>query len=178
MRDKVHQSGRKGCESCPVVDESEGIGLARSESSLVVMRQEFGFVGGHVDVYRAVAFAAFAGETEIERFLHLFALPTVANDFALHHLEEQVGASAGAVLFFASDAIARAHRLLLVAAALAYAYAAQGRARETSAVFGKFEMRLGLPRIVVGAETQVFVETIRHSPLCPGSSSTADPRHF
>ena len=43
------------------------------------MREEFGFVSCYVYAYRAIAFAAFAGEAEIKRRFHFFALPSILN---------------------------------------------------------------------------------------------------
>ena len=42
--------------------------LARPQAALVVMREELGLVGRHVDVDGAIALAAFAGQAEIEGF--------------------------------------------------------------------------------------------------------------
>src|ERR1700674_3764355 len=129
------------------------------------MRQKFRFVGRYIDPDRAIAFAAFAGQTKIERFLHRLVLPAVFDDVALRHLPEQVGAAAGGVLFVARDAKARTHDSAFVAAALADSNAAQGSGRQAAVVVGKFEMRLGLPGIIAGTEAEILVEAIRFDEL-------------
>ena len=121
MRDEISQAGNMRRGAGPEVDVAEGVGAARSDAAFIVVRKKFGFVGGEVDAYRTLAFAALAGEAEIERFFYFFAAPAVANDFPLRHFPEQVGATAGAVFFFARGAIAGAHQATFFAAALAYA---------------------------------------------------------
>src|SRR5271170_7814038 len=107
------------------------------------MREKFGFVGGYVDTDRAIALAALAGETEVERFLDRFIFPATFDDFALCHLPEQVRATTRGVLFFSRDPEARAHYAAFILAAFADSYTAQGCVRQAAVVFGKFEMRFG-----------------------------------
>src|SRR5580692_4921617 len=125
------------------------------------MREEFGFVGGYVDADGAIAFAAFAGQAEVEGFFYCFAAPAVANDCvfsgwrvsrdSLRHFPEQVGAAAGRVFFFAGDAVAGAHYSAFFAAAFADAYAAQGCGGEAAVVVGKLKIYWRFPEGVVGA---------------------------
>ena len=55
----------------------KAIGVARAEAAFVIVGEELGLVGGHVDVDGAIAFAAFAGEAEVEGVLDVLALPAV-----------------------------------------------------------------------------------------------------
>ena len=96
-------------EPGPPVDESKGVGMSRTNAPFVIVREELGFISGHVDVHRAFALAAFACEAQIKRLLHGLASPTGFDHVATKHFEEQPGASASAVHFFASDHVAGAH---------------------------------------------------------------------
>src|ERR1035438_6222494 len=94
------------------------------------MRKELGFVGGDVDSYWAIAFAALAGEAEIERLFDFLAAPAVADDpiastLALGHFPEQVGAAARGMLFVVRGALAGTHQAAIFAAALAHTHTAQ-----------------------------------------------------
>src|SRR5438067_10014776 len=64
------------------------------------------------------------------------------------------------MLFFASDHVAGTHGTSIHPAALAYPDAAQGSGGDTSFIIGKFEMCCRLPRVVSGAQAQIFVEAI------------------
>src|SRR5258708_28224730 len=88
------------------VDVTEKVGAARAHAAFVEVRKEFGFVGRDIDTDGAIAFASFASEAEIERLFHFFAAPSIADDFALRHLPQQVGAATSGVFFFARNAIA------------------------------------------------------------------------
>ena len=57
----------------PPVDQAHRVGVARPEPALVVVREELGLVGRHVDVHRALALAALAGQAQVERLLDLLA---------------------------------------------------------------------------------------------------------
>src|ERR1022692_3482259 len=112
----------------PEVDVAESVGTARADTAFVVVRKKLGFVGGNVDADRAIAFASFAGEAEVERLLDFFAAPAVADDpifsaLALGHLPEQVGTASGGVLFVVRGAVAGAHQAAFFTAALAHAHA-------------------------------------------------------
>src|SRR5207244_5458107 len=91
------------------VDETHGVGAARAEAAFVVMRQEFGLVSGQVDIDRALALTALAGEAKVERLLYVFVLPTPVKRAALQHLKEQVGAAARRVPLLLRHLVARAH---------------------------------------------------------------------
>src|SRR5579862_135573 len=165
LRGQINQAGGVGGEASPYVDVAEGVGAAGARAALIIMREEFGFVGGDVDADWAVALASLAGEAEVERLFDFFAAPAVANDpifsgWALRHVPEQVSAAAGGVLLFASDAIAGAHYAALFASALAYAHAAQGGEGQATVVGGKLEASHGFPGRVIRAEAKIFVELV------------------
>ena len=61
------------------------------------MRQELSLVCGHVDVDRAIAFAALASEAEIERFFDVLIAPAIGDHISLQHLPEVVSAAARGV---------------------------------------------------------------------------------
>src|SRR5262245_33203347 len=113
------------------------------------MREELGFVGGHVDVDRALALAALAGEAQVEGLLDLLGPPAVLDPLALAPLEEQARPSARRVLLLACDQVARAHRPRVVLPAFTDADAAEGRPGEAALVLRKLEVR-GEPGRVVG----------------------------
>src|ERR1700677_1548685 len=134
--------------------------MQRTAIAFVVVRQKLCFVSRDVDTDGAIALAAFTREAKVERFFDGFALPTVFDDIALGHFPEQVCAAASGMLFVARDAEARAHNSTFIAAAFADSHAAQRGRRQAAMVLGKFEMGFGLPRIVVGAEAEIFVQAI------------------
>src|SRR4051794_34172416 len=165
LGEKVDEAGSERGQPRPLIDPSKGVGGNGAHASLPVVGKEFGFVCGHVDVDGAVAFASLASEAKIECLLDVLVTPAVADDFAIHHLPEQVSAAAGGMHFLASDHVAGAHGVLMtaaiLAATLADADAAQRGAREAALVIGIFEVGVGLPGLVVGAESQVFIDAIR-----------------
>src|SRR5690606_22473986 len=129
-RGQVHETGRKGREPGPPIDQPEGERGPGPEPALVVVREELGLVRRDVHVHRAVALASLAREAEVERFLDLLALPAIPDRLTLKHLEEEVRAAAGRVLLLAEHHEARAHRPAVQAPALADADAAQRRTCE------------------------------------------------
>lgn len=78
------ESGNSGCKARPLVHEAEGIVTQMVPMMLVVVREKFGLIGGHVYADRALGFAGFAGEAKVERFLDGLALP-----FTLEHVSFQ-----------------------------------------------------------------------------------------
>ncbi len=80
LRREIHEAGSVRCGAGPEVDVAEGVGAAGADAAFIIMREEFGFVGGDVDADGAIAFASFAGQAEVEGFFHFFAAPAVAND--------------------------------------------------------------------------------------------------
>ena len=105
----------------------------------MVVGKEFGLVGGQVHAHRAVALAAFAGETQIQRLFHGLVAPAVPDHVALRHLPEQVGAAAGGVLFFAGHAKAGTHDAAFIVAAFPDSDAAQSGAGQAAVVIGKLK---------------------------------------
>ena len=142
------------------------------------MRQKFCFVSRDIDADRAIAFAAFAGKAEVERFLHRFVLPAVLDDISFRHLPKQVGTSASGVLFIARDAEAWTHYSAFVAAALADSDAAQRSSGQAAVVVGKFKMRHGLPGIIARAEPEIFVEAIGIDQLARIHLPVGIPKRF
>src|SRR5579872_6367636 len=110
--------------------------------AFIIMRKEFRFVRGHVDIGRAVAFAAFAGEAKIQAVFNGLAFPSLCDRLALEHLKKKMRAAAGGIFLIPRDPVARAHEAALFTAAFAHADAAQDGARKT--IFLLRKMKLGL----------------------------------
>ena len=89
-----------------------------------------------------------------------FAAPAVADDFSLRHLPEQVSAAAGGVFFIVGGAPTGTHHAAFFAAALANTDAAQRSVREAAMILRELEMGLRLPRCVVRAQAEIFVELV------------------
>src|SRR5690349_3810048 len=128
------------------------------------MGEKFCFVRRHVHIYRAIAFAPFAREAQIERFFYPLVAPSVLNHVALQHFPQRMRAPARRIAFFPRDHKTGAHGVLLTASretsALAYSYTAERRACETPVVFGKLEVCLRLPGFVLRAEPKILVHTM------------------
>ncbi len=167
--------GARMAQRRPFADAAHGVRLQRPRATLVVVRQELGLVARHVGVRRAVAAAALAGEAQVERLLHLLALPAVGDHLAAQHLVEQPAAAARRIAFFAGRAVARAHGAALGRAALAHADAALGGAREAVALAAeeRHARRDGRP---AGRRARRAGSRPRgrprpaHRPACPDSS--------
>jgi 3-deoxy-D-manno-octulosonic-acid transferase len=69
-------------------------GLARALLVFVIVREEFRLVACQIGMRRAVAAAALAGETQIERLAHRIAFPRVGDDFAAQHFLQEARAAA------------------------------------------------------------------------------------
>lgn len=82
-----------------------------AKSAGVVFVQEFGFVGGHVDVDWTFRCACFAGKAQVKGFIDFFAAVAVGDGFTAEHFREQAGAASGGVHFVAGDLEGRAHRV-------------------------------------------------------------------
>src|ERR1700754_4386774 len=78
----------------------------------------------------AIATAALACQTVIQRVLDFLVVPAVSDDLALEHFEEQAAASARRVFLFARRAVAWAHGSTVQRPALAHADASFSGARE------------------------------------------------
>src|ERR1700751_3255505 len=93
----------------PTIDVSKRVMIQWTRSTFVIVRKKFGFIGSDIDVRRALALAAFARKTEIQRFFDSFIMPTALKQLALEHLEKQMRAFTCAMDLFPSHLITRAH---------------------------------------------------------------------
>ncbi len=116
MTEKIRNTWRYGCKSRPTIDFSKRVRPQRTPLALVIMGKKFRFVRSNIDVRGALGFARFTRETQIERFLDVFVLPTVAQHFTLQKLEEQMRTPARTVFFFSRGHVTRAHRAALALA--------------------------------------------------------------
>ena len=96
-------AGNDGGEMRPMIHESEGVIAQGMAVVLVVVGEEFGLIGGDVDIDGTLGFAGLAGKAEIERLFYRFTRPFAGHgfagsfppeDIALKHLPEQMSASA------------------------------------------------------------------------------------
>src|SRR5690348_174498 len=118
------------------------------------MGQKLRFVRGHINADGAIALAAFAGETQVERLLHVLVTPAILDDIFLSHLPEEMRPSTRGMLLLTRHAKARTHDAAFIAAALTHSNATQCGVRQTTVVFRKLKMGRRLPGIVVSAEAQ------------------------
>ncbi len=84
--DGVDEARGEGGEAGEDVDAAEGVVEEGAAGAFVVVGEELGLVGGHVDGDGALGFAGFAGEAEVEGFADLLVGPLVGEDFVLHEL--------------------------------------------------------------------------------------------
>ena len=137
-------------------------------AALVVVRQELGLVSRHVDVHRAIAFAAFAGEAEIERFLHRLDRASRPSGRRRQHFEQQTGAAARRVHLLARHLIAGTHRAAVVPAGIRLRpRSARWRARSCRDRSGKWKCVSRLVRIEVGAKRRFSIDPVWSTTL-PG----------
>ncbi len=122
------------------------------------MGKELGLVGRHVDVDRAFALAALAGEAEVERLLDGLIAPASLDRTAAHHLEQQVGPSPGRVLLLVQYHVAGAHGARIQLPALSDADTTHRGARETPFVIREGELRLRLPGFEVQSELEIGIQ--------------------
>src|SRR5205823_4245793 len=92
---------------------------------LVIVREKFGLIGGNIHVHWTIAFAAFAGKTQIERFFHRLIVPGALQRIAVHHFKKEMAAAPRGVHFFAGHTIAGTHGLAFHAPAFAHAHTTQ-----------------------------------------------------
>ena len=69
-----------------------------------MLAEELGLVGRHVDVHRAVALAALAGQAEVQRLLDVLVPPAALQRVALEHLEKEPRPPTGRVRLLAQEA--------------------------------------------------------------------------
>jgi hypothetical protein len=120
----------RGSHAQPPVDQPERMRVQGTTPALVVVREELGAVGRHVDVRGALRLAGLAGQAQVERPLDRLVFPAVLHDLALKELEEQVRAAARAVLLLERHHVAGTHRPAVVFPALAQTDAPQRRPRD------------------------------------------------
>src|SRR5215475_188003 len=161
LRGQVHETGNVRRQPPPEVDGSERVVADRPKPTLVIVRQELGLVGRQIDRHRALGLAALARQAQVERLFDFLAAPAIPDNLALGHLPQQVGATAGRVLFLAGYPKARAHDAAFVVSARAYSDAAQGGVCQAAVILRKLEMRGRAPGMVVGAEPEIFVDAVR-----------------
>ena len=138
--ERVGERGRERTEAGELVCETEDVVLERVKAALVALREELGFIGGHVDLDGALGFAGLATEAEVERFVDGFTLKALFAQRAGEHLPEQAGAAAGGVLLQAGGAVTGTHDAAGGVAAGADTDAAVGGMGEGAVVFGEHEV--------------------------------------
>src|SRR5262249_9170511 len=109
------------CKRGPLIDPSKEISAQRPNAAFPIMRKKFRSVRRDIYIHRAIAFAAFARQTEIKRLFHFFTLPAIRQNFRARHLPEQMRAAARRMLFLTCHHVARTHRVLLALAVFATA---------------------------------------------------------
>src|SRR5690625_7150468 len=100
-----------------------------TDPALVVVVQELGLVGGHVDVHRAIALAALARQTQVQGVTHFGGAPSVLDGRILvraEYFEQQPRPASGGVLFLPGHHVGRTHRPVLMASAVSVAAASLG----------------------------------------------------
>src|SRR6185312_11580165 len=97
---QVHHPWPDRSQSRPLIHQPECIRISRTQTAFPVMRQELRLVCSDVHVHRAIAFAPFAGKTQVERFLYVFIPPAVGYDISVQHFPEVVGAATRCVPLF------------------------------------------------------------------------------
>ncbi len=145
----------------PEIDVGKSVRIARTYSAFIVMREKLGFVAGNIDADRAIALAALAGKAEIERLLHFFAAPAIANDFPSRHLPQKMSATAGRVFFFMRGPVAGTHQAAFFAPALAHPHTAQSGLGKAAVVIEKLKVGFRFPGRIAGTESKIFVELVR-----------------
>ena len=155
-REEIGEARSERSDARCAVDEAESIGVQRARAAFVIMREEFGAIGGDVDVSGTFGFASLAGQAQVESALDVFIFPGVAHDFTLQQFKKQARAAAGAVLLLERNHVAGTHGAGIVFAAFAQADAAHAGLGEGAVIVGKLEMGEQLQRPVVGAQTQIL----------------------
>lgn len=119
------------------------------------MREKLGLERGDVHVDGAVPLAPLAGETEVERLLHVLVAPARDWPVTAHELLEQMRTPPRRMLFLVRHHEARTHHVVIRIAfavlptALSDSDAARRRAHEAAAVVRVTKMCIELLRVVV-----------------------------
>ena len=124
--------------------------VQRAQPVLITTGQELGFVGGYIDSYRALGFAGFATEAQVECLVDGLAAEAFLAQRAGEHLPEQAGAATGGVLLLAGGAVAGAHDAALGVKAGAHAHATLGGALQRATVGGEDEVGFELGGFLAG----------------------------
>ena len=178
MRGQIHQAGHIRGQPRPNIDVAECIRTPRAQAAFVVMRQELSLVGGYIDAHGTVTFATFAGQTEVERFLHVLIAPAVVDDIALGHLPQQMSPAAGGMFLLAGYAETGTHCPAFEAPAFAHSHAAQSGVGEAAVILGKTKMGLWFPGMVPSTEAEILVQPIRLDDLARIHFPVWVPRGF
>src|SRR5438552_8564808 len=136
----------------PAVDASKKMSMQGPGLAFVIMRKEFGAIGGDIHVRGAFRFARLAGKAKIERLLHMLISPGIADYLALQQLEKHVGAPASAVLLLHRDHVTGTHRAGMRFPAFSQAYAAHRCLGKGTAVIREVEMSFWSLRIVIRSQ--------------------------
>src|SRR5207244_302445 len=103
----------------------------------------------------------FAGEAPVKGVFHVLALPSVLDDLALEHFEQEASASASRVTLLTGRPIAGTHRSARRRPALPHSHATLGGARKPVAdIAAKCKARSHRDRLVRGALPQILVSRI------------------
>ena len=175
---KFADGGHPRRRARPPIDQSRGIGVARAQPALVIVRQELRLVRGHVHLHRAIVLAAFARQAEVERFADRLVAPAALDHIAADHFVQQPRAAARRVLLFARHHVARAHGAL--------AARAGGRRRRRRSDRSHRESCDDRPengnacctwrQVVADAFAQVFIDAVRIDHLARIHLPVRDPR--
>src|SRR5579864_4876449 len=139
--------------------------MPRTDASFPVMREKLSLVCSHIDIHGTIAFAAFAGEAEVERLFHALIAPAFGDHIAMQHLPQMVRAAARGVPLFMRDHEAGTHGIAFGAgrvfsAALSNANAAQRRMGKAAVILRILEMSRRVPWMIAGTEAQILVDAI------------------
>src|SRR5260370_29082983 len=158
--EEIRERRSNRCNPRPAINVAAAVMIQRMHPAFVVVRKKLGLVGRNISSDGAIALTSLAGETKIERRLHVRVAPLLADYIAFGHLPKQVGAATSGVLFFASHAKAGTHHSAFELAALAHTHTAKRCLRQAAIVLGKFEMGFRLPGTMVHAQTQVLIHFV------------------
>src|SRR3954447_9713597 len=134
----IDRSGRERGGGSPEREPPHRVVGGGSQPTGVVVSEELGLVGGHVDVDGTVRLASLAGEAQVEGVAHRLGAPSVGHRAAacatVEHLEQEAGPTAGGVLLLAGGHVRRTHDAATFATALPDTDAAKDGAVEVAVV--------------------------------------------
>ncbi|RDI21095.1 hypothetical protein DEU38_11536 [Rhodococcus sp. AG1013] len=144
--ERIHRARRRGGRTGPQRQPSHRVVGQRTRPVPVVVVEELGLVGGHVDADGAVPFASLAGQAQIQGVADRGRAPAVGDDVPLDHLEQKPCPAAGGVLLLAGGPVAGAHHAGFVAPALTDTDAPRRGPAEAVVVLTVGEPRRRFPR--------------------------------